>query len=215
MGLARRPETIADLLERLGSIPPGRVRSQPPPGTAQETDLLEAFKIGELACELVDGVIVEKAMGAYESLLAVVLIRYLEAFAEEKDLGLVLAPDAMLRLSPGLIRAPDVSFVSWGRLPGRVFPARPIPSLVPDLAVEVLNEGNTVAEMDRKLAEYFRSGVRLVWYVNPSTRTVAVYTSPTSCLQVDESQVLDGGEVLPGFVLPVRKCFGRVTQAPQ
>jgi len=62
--LARRPETIADLLERLGSIPPRRVRSQPPPGTAQESDLLEAFRIGEPACELVDGVIVEKAMGA-------------------------------------------------------------------------------------------------------------------------------------------------------
>ncbi len=52
-------------------------------------------------------------------------------------------------------------------MPGGRLPAEAIPSLVPDLAVEVLSPSNTAAEMDQKLRDYFAAGVRLVWYLDP------------------------------------------------
>ena len=64
----------------------------------------------------------------------------------------------------------NVSFISWQRLPGGELPKKPIPNLVPDLAVEVLSKGNTKAEMRRKLHEYFQAGVRLVRPIDPTTR---------------------------------------------
>jgi Uma2 family endonuclease len=89
-------------------------------------------------------------------------------------------------------------------------PNAPIPDLIPDLAVEVLSEGNTANEMRRKREEYFSAGVRLVWIVDPDERTVAIYTAPEECLVLEESQTLDGGDVLPGFVLPLSNLFSEL-----
>ena len=77
------------------------------------------------------------------------------------------APTASLRLFPGLVRIPDIAFVSWARIPGGRMPKEPIPDLVPDLAVEVLSPSNTPREMALKRRHYFEAGVRLVWIVDP------------------------------------------------
>lgn len=61
--------------------------------------------------------------------------------------------------------------------------------------------------MRRKLQDYFTAGVRLVWYVDPRTRTASAYTSPEHCTVFDENGVLTGGDVLPGFELPLRELF--------
>ena len=159
--------------------------------------------------ELVDGVLVEKPMGFYESRLAAILIYLLEGYLEGRDLGVVSAPDGTMRLRPKLVRLPDVAFVSWERFPNRRLPAERVPAVVPDLAVEVISEGNTEPEMELKLDEYFATGVRLVWYLDPETRTVRVYTSRTDVRELTEDDTLDGGEVLPGFQLPVREWFER------
>jgi Uma2 family endonuclease len=82
--------------------------------------------------------------------------------------------------------------------------------IAPHLAVEVLSPHNTKAEMNRKLVEYFDRGVQLVWYVDPRTRTVAVYTSPRRPKTLSESQTLDGGTVLPGFSVPVAQIFAEL-----
>jgi Uma2 family endonuclease len=201
-------ETLADLLEQLGDIPPSRIRLQPPPGKATENDLLALHKRrGKLLCELVDGVLVDKAMGIKESLLAVLLIKLLGNFLDKHDLGILLGADGALRLTPGLVRIPDVSFISWDRLPGREIPDAPIPDLAPDLAVEVLSKGNTRKEMKRKVAEYFGAGVHLVWLVDPKNQIVDVYTAPDEVRRLVVRQTLDGGELLPGFTLPLRKLF--------
>ena len=94
-------------------------------------------------------------------------IRYLD----ENDLGVCVGADGMMRIAPGLVRIPDVSFIAWDKLPGRESPKEPIPDLAPDLAVEVLSEGNTKAEMARKVREYFEAGVILVWLIDPKKRT--------------------------------------------
>lgn len=203
---------LGDLLDQLGGIAPDRVRFHPPPGRAKEKHVVEIHDRENRLCELVDGVLVEKIRAARESLLASVLIESLGPFANDRDLGVVLAPDGMLRLRPRLVRIPDVSFISWDKIPGGEFPDEPIPDLVPDLAVEVLSEGNTKREMERKLGEYFQAGVRLVWLIDPKSRTVDVYTSPTEFRRFRNGQTLDGGSVLPGFKLPLRQFFARTTR---
>ncbi len=198
--------TIADLLDHLG-VPPHRVRLYPTPGTGTEQDVIEIEAREDRLCELVDGILVEKAMGFYESYLAIQLATLLNYFVTQRKLGIVAGPDGMMRLSFGLVRIPDVSFVSWDRLPNRQVPREPIPALAPDLAVEVLSESNTPKEMKRKLRDYFDAGVRLVWFVDPQNRTVEVFTSPDESTLLSQEQTLDGGVVLPGFTLPLEKLF--------
>lgn len=199
--------TVSDLLYQLGDIPASRVRLQPAPGTATEADIVTVHDREKRLCELVDGVLVEKTMGYYESYVAATLIRLIGNFVVDHDLGVVAGADGMMRLAPGLVRIPDVSFVAWETLPGRRLPRQPVPDLVPDLVVEVLSEGNTPREMDRKLDEYFALGVRLVWLVNPEMETVTVYTARHQSIVLDASAMLDGGAVLPGFTLPIRTLF--------
>ena len=115
----------------------------------------------------------------------------------------------MARLAPGLVRIPDISFISWDRFPGRQVPRLSMLDFAPDLAVEVLSPGNTQQEMDEKLRNYFASGVRLVWYLDPASRTARVYTGPGKCAHLGEEDTLEGGAVVPGFQLAIREWFDR------
>lgn len=204
------PKTVADLIALLGDIPPHRVRLRPALGTATEADVVALWKRERRLAELVDGVLVEKAMGYKESMLALCLARLLMDWTLPRNLGLVTGPDGCLRLFPGLVRIPDVAFASWDRVPGRRVPDEPIPDLVPDLVIEVLSESNTPGEMARKCREYFEAGVRLVWLVDPATRNVAVHTGPAAFTVLDADATLDGGAVLPGFSFSLRALFAEL-----
>ena len=201
------PPTIADLLHDLGGISPKRIRLRPAPGRATEKDVLRIEAQEDRLFELIDGVLVEKVMGAKESLLAMELGYHLKSFLANKSLGVVLGEAGMLQLRPRLVRIPDVSFISWDQMPSGEFPSEPVPSLFPDLAVEVLSRGNTAGEMTLKVSEYFAAGSRLVWIIDPESQTAEVYTAPDECRHLKVTQSLDGGEVLPGFKLPLKELF--------
>ena len=202
--------TLADLLHELGDIDPARVRLHPPPGTATEQDVLAIQTHEDRLYELVEYVLVEKIMGFRESCLAGALIEVLRGFVRPRNLGLVTGEAGMMRLTSGLVRIPDVAFIAWDRLPGRRMPTEAIPGLAPNLAVEVLSEGNTPGEMARKRREYFAAGVQLVWLVDPRTRTVEVFTAPEQSVLLHTDHTLDGGAVLPGFVLSVHELFAEL-----
>jgi len=204
---SNRFETLGEILEQLGDIDPARVRATPPPGRATEKDLIRLLDHSGRLYELVDGVLVEKVTGFPESALACDLIHILGTFVEEHDLGFLAGPDGAMRLMPGLVRLPDISFISWKQLPSKERPTDAIADLAPVLAIEVLSEGNTRKEIQRKLREYFLSGVQIVWLVDPKTRTVRVCTAPDELHTLTERDAIDGGEVLPGLNLPIRKVF--------
>lgn len=199
--------TVADLLARLGGVPAHRVRLKPTPGTATERDLIRLLDRENRICELVEGTLVEKTMGALESAIAAEIIIVVGSFLKRHNLGTVLGPDGTLRLFPRLVRVPDVSFISKARLPGGKLSPEPIPSLVPDLAVEVLSKSNTKSEMKRKLGEYFEAGVTVVWVVDPKTKTVRVHTAPNQSTLLTEHDTLEGGAALPGFRVRVSEFF--------
>ena len=204
-------ETLAELVERLGDIPLDRIRFHPAPGTATEDDVITALEAPrKRICELIDGVLVEKAMGYRESVLASLFIELLNAWVRPRNLGLVSSPDGTLRLWAGRVRIPDVAFTSWDRMPGRKRPSQPIPELSPDLAVEVLSLSNTYREMQLKLSDYFAANVRLVWIVDPELRTVEVHTGTAEMTLLREDDTLDGGDVLPGFVVPLNDLFAEL-----
>ena len=207
------PNRLSDILEELGGIAASRVRSEPAPRTATIADLIRVNVEGCL-CELVDGILVQKACGWKESLIVAALIQRLRQFVEIDNQGLIIGPDACFEIVRTLVRSPSVSFVSWNRLPDGKIPTTPVPQVVPDLTIEVLRSGNTFMEMSLKRHEYFHSGVRLVWMVDPRERTVAVYTSASEYQILDESQMLTGHDVLPGLEIRLADVFAELDRCP-
>lgn len=197
-------ENVADLIAHLG-VPPERIKMRPLPGTATEEDVIVTRPL----CELIDGVLVEKAMGFFESRLAVILAHYLEDYFEINDIGFTLGEGGMQRVEYGQVRIPDVSIYLWSRFPNRELTIEQILDKAADICVEVLSPSNTEQEMDRKRREFFAAGTKLFWIVDPKKRSVEVYTSPENPTVLTESDTLDGGEVLPGFQLAIRDWFSR------
>lgn len=202
--------TVGELLRELGGVGPDRVLLDPAPGTATEGDLVRLNAGGGRLYELVEGTVVEKPMGFEEGFLEGDIFRILSRFLDRHDLGELGTASASMRLAEGIVRLPDISFIRWERLPGRRRPSGPIPDMYPDLAVEVISEGNTRDEMERKRREYFFAGARLVWEVNPRRREIDVYPAPDACTTLTEQDTLTGGDVLPGFSVPVAEVFARV-----
>lgn len=203
--------TAADLHERLGYVPLHRIRMDPPPGTATEADVIRFLEGDDKRLyELIDGTLVEKPMESREGYLAVAISSYLFMFVKQHDLGLVGGADNPYRMLATSVRYPDVSFVPWTEVPGDEMPQEAIWSVVPALAVEVLSPSNTAAEIDRKIAELFELGTKLVWVIDPPTESAAVYTRGKKPKRVGPGDVLEGGKVLPGFRLPLSDLFAAV-----
>ena len=103
------------------------------------------------------------------------------------------------------MRAPDVSFVVSNRLPAG--PPQGYVPFAPDLAVEIVSPSDRASDVTRRLIDYLDAGSRLVWVIDPGTRTAAVHRSPSDVFMLREHDVLDGGDVLPGFRLPLAELF--------
>jgi len=200
--------TLGDLYQRFGPMPFERIRQLPAPGTATEEDVLEIHDREKRLYELVDGVLVEKAVGLYESGLAMRIAWMLMNFTNPRDLGQVFGEAGLMKLKPGLVRIPDVSFVSKSKLKiAKIRPGQPLVKLVPDLTVEVLSKGNTKQEMERKLVEYFDAGVQRVWFVDPRPQTVTVYQAPETFQVFSPPMNLLGDPVLPGLTISLTELF--------
>lgn len=205
--------TIHELAALFGDMPAWRIRSVPAPGTATEDDVIEIEEREDRLCELVDGVLVEKTVDYDDSCLTVELITPIHNFVKAHKLGKVSGPDGMMRILPGLVRIPDSAYASKQRLSQRRG-SKKLPHLVPDLAIEVLSEGNTPEEMSRKLDDYFEAGVRLVWFVDPRKRMLEIFTGRKSSKLLRDHETLTGGKVLPGFSVPLKELFADVEPAP-
>ena len=204
---AAKYDTLADVLHALGDIPPDRILWNPFPGSATEADQVRFVDRDKRLVELLDGILVEKAMGYRESLMALTLAGYLMAFVKPRRLGVIAGADAIMRMRDGRNRLPDVSFTAWENVPTSDAHLQSVADFAPDLAVEVLSDGNTKSEIARKREDYFTAGTQLVWIVEPDDRTVAVYTDPDTFTLLNEADTLTGGGVLPGFELPLAEFF--------
>lgn len=159
-------------------------------------------------CELVKGELVMMApAGGDHGLIGMRLVRHLDRFIETHKLGeLTLAETGfLLERSPDTVRAPDIAFIRRDRL-DEARTEKFIP-IAPDLVVEVNSPGDTVSAVAEKVQWWLRCGVRLVWVVDPKSKTVTAYHPDGSARVLQQEQTLDGGDVLPGFTLTLTAIF--------
>jgi Uma2 family endonuclease len=172
--------------------------------TAQQ--LLAAGDIGR--CELVRGeLILMSPAGSEHGWIVTNITAPLAIFVKQHSLGRVFGAETGFRIGhdPDTVRAPDVAFVTAERIGARLaagfFPG------APDLSVEVLSPDDRAGEVLAKVQDWLDAGCRAVWVADPRTRTVTVYRSRSEIVVLGESETLSGGNLLPGFSLPVGELF--------
>jgi Uma2 family endonuclease len=161
----------------------------------------------ESRLELSRGTLVrEPQPGARHGAVVVALLFELVSHVRDRELGrVVVEAGFLLSENPPTVRRPDTAFVSFDRWPGAL-PEGFWP-LAPDLAVEVVSPSNAAADIHEKALQYLGAGSRLVWVVQPSTRSVEVWKGEADIRLVRNDGVLVGGDVLPGFALEVGRLF--------
>jgi Uma2 family endonuclease len=129
-------------------------------------------------------------------------------FVKTHGLGVVFGAETGFKLTsdPDTVRAPDLAFVRRERIPPEGMPQGFWPG-APDLAVEVVSPSDTYTAVEEQVREWLDAGTRLVLVVNPRTRTVTVHASQTQVTRLTESDLLTGGEVLPGLSCRVAELF--------
>ncbi len=179
---------------------------QSPPVTADE---LLAMPDDGLLRELVDGEVwMTPPPGEEHGIVAAQILISLGHHVLSHGLGRVHAAETGFRISddPDTVLAPDAAFVSRERIErasvGTGYRAGP-----PDLAVEVVSPGDSFARVETKVARWLAAGCRMVVVVNPARRAATVYRSRDDIALLTEGDVLDGGEVVPGWKLPLRELF--------
>ena len=175
-------------------------------------EFLEMERIPGKRYELIRGVLTEKEVGTGEPHAITVSETHgrLYLYTVNTDYGetRVGEPGYRLESNPDTVRCPDVAWFAPGRiLPGTVG----FPDLTPDLCVEVASPSNS--RSDRRLSDkaqmWLNFGAREVWVPNPATVTVTQYFPGAPPVVLGEDDILDGGDLLPGFSVPVWQLFRR------
>lgn len=177
-----------------------------------DEELLQSPRDGQ-KYERVDGELrVSPAGCRHEGIGAALLVR-LWVFVAERSLGYVFGSSAGFRWpsrhpgQPPNVRSPDVSFVAKGRFPDERWPVG-FADLAPDLAVEILSPNDNSGDVLQKIGEYLDAGTRMVWLIDPETRSAVVYRDMTTVRTIGEDGALDGADVLPGFACPLKDVLG-------
>ena len=146
--------------------------------------------------ELVDGEAKEVPGGVEQDVIGMHVGVLLTPFTRGR--GYLAGSQAGFRMRPGNIRAPDVSFTLKERFPGGR-PPKGFGDFAPDLCIEIISPSEDEEDMLRKIVEYFATGAQQVWHLFPESKRATVYRSPTEMTEHQPEEILDGGDLLPGF----------------
>ena len=177
------------------------------------TKLLTAedlFEMGsEAGYELIRGELVEMPPTGHESSSIALRIGIkVGGYIEENHLGGISGTDGgfILARDPDIVVAPDFAFVRADRMPEGEQRKRYL-ELSPDFVVEVVSPSDRYTNVHNKIMLYLRSGVRLVWIVDPEQQTITTFTSDSPPHVYSASDSIGGGDVLPDFTMPVAGIF--------
>ncbi len=173
-------------------------------------EIVEQPEYQDRVMELVEGEIVEMSKpGRKHGIITMRLAMKISNFVDASDLGEVPAAETgfLLERNPygrDTVRGLDIAFVSQSRVPKQLDDTWY--EIAPDLAVEVISPNNKTSDTQLKVMQLFNAGARLVWLVYPESRVVVAHTVAGS-VTLREDDTLSGGDVLPGFEMPVGDIF--------
>ena len=159
--------------------------------------------------EFLNGQVVERESCLRSCAAASTVMGTLGAFTRDPRSGRVFGAGMGYRCFPSdprRVRKPDVSFVAAERITPALWTMEYIP-FAPDLAVDVASPNDSHEYLEQKVADYRSAGVRLIWVVNPATRSVLIRRLDRTCAELDEAGTLDGEDVVPGFTCRVAELF--------
>ena len=159
-------------------------------------------------CELVQGELIQMTPAGFEhGRIAAEIGWILKEYVKRRPLGTVTGPETGFHIghNPDTVRAPDAAFTRADRVPPT--PVRGFFPEAPDLAVEVLSPGDRASDVAAKVQDWLAAGCRMVWVIDPENTTVTVYGGRDQIVILDPSDMLTGGDVLPGFGVLVEKIF--------
>ena len=169
----------------------------------------ELFKMGDLGrTELIKGEIVYMSPTGYPHAdYEGNFYAALRSFVRQNKLGRVFVGEVGIYTgrNPDTVRAADAAFVSRQRM--AQVKSRSYLDVAPELVVEVMSPDDRWHDLMDKLDEYFAIGVQLIWVADPRQQQVYVYRSVTDVQRLSAADTLTGGEVLPGFSVPVADLF--------
>ena len=165
--------------------------------------------------ELIDGELVEREMSYESSSVGARFIVEFGIWDRTSHRANLAGADAGLQIypwAPSQVRFADASLTFLDRLPGGR-PGDGHSRVAPDVVVEVVSPNDGADEVERKVQEYLRAGVRLVWVAYPETRTVHIFRPNGNDSTIRGDERLTGEEILPGFSVSLDELFGGVESA--
>jgi Uma2 family endonuclease len=172
--------------------------------TAEEFDEFVLLpEHGDTLFELINGRVYPVVSNNRSSRIGASILIAVGSFVKAKELGYVTGADGGYIVT-GERLMPDLAFMSKARQPRRSKAA--YNPLAPDLAVEVLSPSDSESNVRIKLADYLSAGTT-VWIVDPDSKTVEIHSPNKPSSKLTANDTLDGGDVLPGFTMPVRDIF--------
>jgi Uma2 family endonuclease len=157
--------------------------------------------------ELIDGVIYKVTSNQKSSSAGAWIIAALGIYFGDTDPGDITGADGGYTFG-GDYFVPDVAFVARERQPEQ--PDVTYNPIVPDFAVEAISPSDLehpTERIDKKLKKYQAAKIPLLWLVFPSRQEIAVYAHGKYVRTAGIDDTLDGGDVLPGFTLAVKRIF--------
>jgi Uma2 family endonuclease len=163
-------------------------------------------------CELIRGKVVPVCRPNYmHGVLMSEMGGELRAFVKKRKLGDVVVGDSgvYLERGPDTVRGPDVYFISAKRKPEKQDRAGYL-KVAPELCVEIVSPSDKWSDIKGKVDQFLAFGVKLVWVIDPKTRSAHVYRAGGSVVAIGPGGVLSGEQILPGFELPLKELFAAV-----
>lgn len=116
------------------------------------------------------------------------------------EVGVVLGRD------PDCVLTPDVLYISKNSLPLERSREGYLET-IPNLVVEVRSKNDSLKYIQRKVQQYLKFGVEIVWVADAGPKTVTVHTATAALLVYGESDKLKLPRLIPGFSIRVADVF--------
>ncbi len=162
--------------------------------------------------EFVDGQLEEMEVSYLSNYVASEISFLLKLHTKPKELGWVSSEGVSLQCfpdDPEKVRRADVAFHSLDRLTDEEATTQGHCRVVPDLVVEVISPNDMFYKVGKKLKEWLKARVKLVWLVDPDEQTLYAYYADGTSKLFNKGDIITAAPVLPEFAQPLADFFVR------